>query len=496
MAIVGAGPAGLTAATYLTARGLAVTLVDEYYKVGGRLLGQRYEIPRKPAAERLWDGASIAADLEQQVRERGATILLGRTVWGVEPGWKLHLAPGPEKEVDARAVIIATGAAERAIPVPGWTLPGVMSIGAAQVFTNVHGVAPGRRVLVVGMDPLSLSITGEMIAAGVKVAAVVLPPPGPASGQLAIPADVIAQLAQASALAPSFELRMAGRLFGGRLRGLAARLANLHVLRAWGVPLHLRKALVEIVGDNSVQSVRLASLGPHGELSNIRELVDVDAVCISGGLYPLGDLVGVAGCPMVEIPQLGGQVPVHNGVLETPLEGLFVAGNVIGIEGAAVAVAQGRVAAASAARYLGVAPASAVRQDLEEALSDVSRARKSLPFSFLPDVVVGHRLMEALWQDRELVSKVQPPSSMWDEQPSDLVICRCEEITLGRILAAFEEGASAVPGVKKRTRAGMGRCQGRVCEPVLRRIGNYKTQGVVLPQRSRSPVRPVRLSEF
>src|SRR2546428_5533487 len=234
VAVIGAGPAGLTAAKVLARRGFSVVVLDEYPRPGGRLLGQIYEDRRKPAAERLWDGAAIAAGLEADVRAAGGVILTGRTVWDIEPGWTLHVTPGPDAKIEARAVIVATGATERAIPIPGWTLPGVMTIGAAQVLTNVHAVAPGERVLVAGMDALSLSIVGEMVAAGVNVVGAVLPPPGPLAREYGVPAEAIGQLADASALAPNLVLRLGGRAFHRAPPALAAPAPRLALARGRG----------------------------------------------------------------------------------------------------------------------------------------------------------------------------------------------------------------------------------------------------------------------
>lgn len=495
VAIVGAGPAGLTAAVEVARPGLSVVVLDEYYRPGGRLLGQIYEDRRKPAGARLWDGRAVAEDLEARARAAGVTILAGRTVWDVDAGWKLHVAPGPETEIDARAVIVATGALERAIPVPGWTLPGVMTIGAAQVLTNVHAVAPGRRVLVVGMDPLALSITGEMVAAGVNVVGVVLPRPGPLSGDLAVPARAIARLSQASALAPSVALRVGGRVFGGRLSVVAAALAKVDVLRVWGVPLHLRTALVEIVGSEEVEAARVAAVDARGRTEPGDRLIPVDAVCLSGGLSPLSDLVRLAGCPTATVPELGGPVPLHGPSLETALPGLFVAGNVVGIEGAAVAAAQGRVAALGVLRFLGDAhSASDAERTIADARDAVTTARRSLAFRFLPNVEAGHRRVEALWNGA-LPTEARDARA-GDVGPPDLILCRCEEVSLGSVLAALDDGATAIAGVKKRTRACMGRCQGRVCEDAVERVAAARGGAEILRHRARMPVRPVRLADL
>jgi sarcosine oxidase subunit alpha len=399
VAIVGAGPAGLTAAAYLAARGLRVMVVDEYYRAGGRLLGQRYENPRKPPPHRLWNGEQIACDLEARARRAGAELIVGTSVWDVGPHWHLALSGGTRDTLTARALLIATGCAERAVPIPGWTLPGVMSIGAAQTFTNLHGIRPGARVLVAGIDVLALSVAHEMAQAGVEVVGMALPPPGPPAGAAAVPAEVIGGLASAADLAPSLALRLGARLFGGRLRHIGAVLGSIAVLRVWGIPLHLGKAVLRIEGRDQVESVVLASIGPHGKFGREEAPVPVDAVCISGGLYPLIELAGLAGCPLVEIADLGGRVPLHAPDMRTPVEGLFVAGNVVGVEGATVAMAQGVVAGASIASYLGVG-GTRTAAELASAQAQVERARADAPLTFFPQSAQGRAQLAQRWEEK------------------------------------------------------------------------------------------------
>lgn len=396
VAVIGAGAAGLSAALYLSRLNLDVVVVDEYFRAGGRLLGQRYENPRKPPGERLWDGKNIARALSGEAVSCGARVMTGVSVWNITPGLRLHLGGNAAGELQARAVLVATGAAEKAVPVPGWTLPGVMSVGAAQVFTNLHRVRPGSRVMMVGVDPLSVSVARELKEAGVSVAGIILPPSGVLAGELGLPPEVIGTLSRSAGMAPGALLKLAGGLFGGSRRVLGARLSSLADIRVWGIPLYLRKALVRIEGDGQVQSVVTASISAQGEAAREDQPVPVDAVCISGGLYPSAELAALAGCPMISIPDLGGRVPLHGPSLETPVPGLFVAGNITGIEGAPVAMAQGALAGAGIASYLGKAGRIPERET-DSARIAVEKAREEAPITFLQDAAKGRSLMNAAW---------------------------------------------------------------------------------------------------
>ncbi|HEU5287640.1 MAG TPA: (2Fe-2S)-binding protein, partial [Candidatus Limnocylindria bacterium] len=118
----------------------------------------------------------------------------------------------------------------------------------------------------------------------------------------------------------------------------------------------------------------------------------------------------------------------------------------------------------------------------------------ALAFRFLPEVEQGHAIVDALWRDERPTRRVER-SYPAPAEPT-LLVCRCEEVPLERVAAAFEEGASAIAGLKKRTRACMGRCQGRVCEDVLRRIAVPRGQPDLLRHRPRVPARPIRMEDF
>ncbi|WP_179134599.1 NAD(P)/FAD-dependent oxidoreductase [Oceanobacillus timonensis] len=396
--IVGAGPAGLSAAIDLAKTGISVVVIDEYYRPGGRLLGQLYEDRKAPPEERHWDGKKRAGELAQEAEKLGVTMLCGVTSWTVSDRWHIKLSGSEVQSLTSDALLLATGAAEKALPIPGWTLPGVFSIGAAQTFTNVHNVAIGQRVLVVGADPLALSVVMEMKQAGIDVAGVVLPPASSmVNKHLSSPVESVERLGEAADLAPNPLLRMMGRLATGKLSGLATRALSLNLLKIEGVPAYMRKAAVRIEGDKQVESVTLQPVTVDGEPNGHTEKIDVDTVCLSAGLYPLVDLAQVAHCPIVDIPELGGTVPLHDSDLSTPVSGLFIAGNITGIEGAKVAIAQGKLAAASIAESLDQKPLLPKK----DAMRDVDEARARSPIHFLPNIAKGRQKMRQYWEEHQ-----------------------------------------------------------------------------------------------
>jgi len=391
IAIVGAGPAGLAAASELAQHGGNVVVLDETSTPGGRLPGQIHPVPgSRSRSSRQWsNGAVKAAELKDKATQAGARIICGASVWGIFCGWHVAVAPTDQNfsnaarpaGYDARAVLIATGATQNPLVMNGWTLPGVITAGAARTLINVHHVLPGHNAAVVGLDPLSLAAAQLMSEAGTNVHGIVMPPVNGLQPMPSLPAEAIRTLARFSDFAPSRPLALLGKI-AGKFSPLAARFYPGSGVAVNGIRLFLRKAAQAVEGENRVEQIVVSGITANGgAIDRRQEIWPVDVVVTSAGLSPLVDLVQVAGCPLVHVADLGGWVPLHNPRLETPLEGLFVAGSITGVEGAEVAEASGRLAGINAAGYLGLAPSSIVEQDIRKHRAAVKAARKiSLPF--------------------------------------------------------------------------------------------------------------------
>ncbi|SFE56400.1 NAD(P)/FAD-dependent oxidoreductase [Alteribacillus iranensis] len=393
--IIGAGPSGLSAAIEVAQHGLTAAVIDEYYRPGGRLLGQHYEDPNAPPDDKVWDGKKVADELARKAEDLGVHLFTNVTAWSVSGKWKVELTGASVKSVEAKAMLLATGSIEKALPLPGWTLPGTISIGAAQTFTNLHHIAVGKKVMIVGVDPLSLSVMMEMKNTGIDVVGMVLPPDTPAIGHGHSPARTLERLSDVAGLAPNPLLRTVGKFSLTRFPRLVAHALRFNFLKVNGVPLQLRKVATEIEGNGKVEGITLQSVTIDGKITGEPEHVEVDTVCLSAGLYPMVDLAQTAGCPMVDVPELGGTVPLHGPDMSTPVEGLYVAGNITGIEGAKVTIAQGQLAGISMLASFGKSGSLSV----QEAKENVNKARDISPLRFMPDIEKGRLKMEEIWKE-------------------------------------------------------------------------------------------------
>ncbi|MFA1740467.1 NAD(P)/FAD-dependent oxidoreductase [Lysinibacillus fusiformis] len=392
--IIGAGPAGLAAAITLAEKNIEVLVIDEYLYAGGRLLGQLYE--EKPGT--WWIGIVESERLLERAKAVHVEFLLQTSVSDLEKidrTWIIHTTKGVFR---TQHLLLATGAAESPFPIPGWTLPGVMSVGAAQVMTNVHRVKPGKRGVIVGVNVLSSAIAMELQLAGVQVAAITLPPATLLTEGNSHPLEVMNSLLHVAHMAPSPFVKMGSKFMKNDfMKKLGITFYPKNGVKMWDIPIMLRKAVIEIVGKNQVEGVVLATVNTDGSIvKGSEQRIKADFICIAGGLYPLAELASLAGCPFHYIEQLGGFIPLHNEQMETNLEGLYVAGNITGIEGAKVALAQGEVAALTIAQRLN---GGASNHDIKLAIQAVEKTRAIAHIQFHPEILAGRQQMKQIWNE-------------------------------------------------------------------------------------------------
>lgn len=496
--IIGAGPAGLAAAVTAAELGLHVVLVDEATAAGGQYLssdhrsgdhwsGDPLSGDERAGAEHRFstraerEGGALVARAHALSRAADASLELrwGATVWSLKPNLDGR-APGLTAMVhshavggvqagsecmEADAVILATGARETVTPFPGWTLPGVMTVGAAQLLIKRHGVSPagpGQRVLIAGSGLLLLPAAAKLIESGAHVVGILEA------------AHVGATLSVAlHSLSGVFE--WAPALWDRR----GESWHYLSALRRGRVPYLFGRAVVRATGTDRVETVDIAELDRTGApLPGRTETWPVDLLCVGYGLAPNIELAQLAGARVIYSAALGGwavQVDEASGV-RTNVPGLFVAGEISGISGASSALLSGRTAAMSAAAALGRLPQAELQAEL---VRTVRRRRQNARFGALVNLMFG------------------APDALARAIPDDTPMCRCEEVTAGEVRAAIAAGARSLDALKPALRVGQGLCQGRTCGPALARLMAVETGRPVEAGglfQTRPPVKPVPLA--
>ncbi len=317
IAVVGGGPAGLAAAIEARNCGAQVTLIDENRRPGGQLFKQIHKFFGSQEHRAGVRGYTIGEQLLRECQEAKVDVMLETVVWGIFEGNELALAGKNGSSVmKADKIILAAGASENPLAFPGWTLPGVMGAGAVQTMMNVHRVLPGQQALMVGSGNVGLIVAYQLLQAGAKVHAIVEAAP--------------------------------------QVGGYFVHAAKL---RRSGVPILTSHTVAEASGDEGVEEAVVVSLDDNWQpIEGTEKVFQVDLICIAVGLSPEADLCRMAGCEFEYMRELGGHVPVHNEKMETSIPGLYVAGDVAGIEEASTAMEEGRLAGLAAAEALGYIP--------------------------------------------------------------------------------------------------------------------------------------------
>lgn len=312
--IVGAGPAGLSAAAEAASCGMDTIVFDENSRPGGQLFKQIHKFFGSQEHRAGTRGVCIGEDLVRDARQAGAEVILNAAVMGVFPHKELTIHQDDHIfHVKADQIILATGASENALPFPGWTLPGVMGAGAAQTMMNLHGVRPGRRVLMVGSGNVGLVVSMQLLQAGCTVVGIM--DVAPAVGGYGVHAAKVART---------------------------------------GVPFYMSHTLLRAEGDGRVQRAVIAQLdGSRVPVPGTEKTLEVDTICLAVGLSPSYQLAAMAGCELIEDGKLGGIVPKTDEFGQTSIPGIYVAGDASGIEEASSAMLKGRIAGTYAAACAG-----------------------------------------------------------------------------------------------------------------------------------------------
>ncbi len=437
--VVGGGPAGLAAAAEARRHGLAVALVDERPALGGQIFKQPGLVVRDP---RVLSGRELI-----EAAERSGAQLLLRTSCITLRGTEAVLVEegGKARAVSAKHVLLAPGAHDRPVAFPGWTLPGVLTAGAAQTIVKAHRVAPGKRLLFAGSGPLALAFPAQLHHYGVNIVAALEAGPGPG------PAAVGRLAAAARGNLPL--LRDAMRYRTELLRGR--------------VPLRYRRIVVRAEGRDRVEAVVHAAVDDDWRVRpGTEEREEVDALCVGYGFFPSVELFRVAGCDLRYDEDLGGPVVVVDAWQRTTVPNVLAAGDGTGVRGSYVAEDQGRLA------VLGLVGD-------EQAAGHVRR-----------------RLAHRLRFQRALNRLYRVGPGIYELTTPETVICRCEEVRRAELDRAID-ATPDINVVKNFTRVTMGLCQGRNCQRQIAALISAR-HGVPLAQlplaTPRSPARPTALA--
>ena len=443
--VIGAGPAGLAAATTTAEAGLSTLLLDENAGPGGQVWRA---IDSTPVTERDRLGADYwaGADLVHAARSSGAEIIQRATVWSLDRHLELGVSIGGVScFAKARRVILATGALERPFPIPGWTLPGVMTAGAAQTMLKSSGLVPDGQTVLAGQGPLLWLLAAQILRLGGRIDRIL---------------DTTERRNYLAALPHAFAFVTSPYFAKG--------LAMMKEVRA-KVPVVTGVSELEAAGDGRLATVAYVAGGR-------RETIPAQLLLLHQGVVPNVNLAMAAGIEHRWDDLQLCWSPVLDRDGGTSIDGIAIAGDGAGIGGAGAAVIRGRIAARAAVEAL--APAAAAK------LAPMSTFRASLA-----QAERGRAFLDTLFR----------PARQFRIPSGDTIVCRCEEVTAKDILDAVAIGATGPNQLKAYRRTGMGPCQGRLCGLTVTELmaqARGKSPQEIGYYRLRAPVKPITLAEL
>ncbi|MCP3891592.1 MAG: FAD-dependent oxidoreductase [Desulfobulbaceae bacterium] len=445
--VIGAGPAGLTASSCLAEMGLKVLTLDEQNRIGGQI----YRNVEKASVDNLVKmGPEYRRGLElgERFRKSGAEYSGNSSVWNVEPEGRVCFSKdGVSERITANYIVVATGAMERPMPFPGWTLPGVMGAGAVNGLAKDANLCPSGTVVLAGSGPLLLLEAALLIEKKVKIAAILETTP-----KLPSPA-----------ILPHLPMALFGTAF------LMKGVKMLLDIKKSGVPHYKGVTNLKALGETALTGV-------EAECGSKKLNFSAEMLLVHFGVIPDSHIYRLFGCHMEWQKEQRYWYPSTDEWGRTNFEKIFAAGDGTGVSGALAAEFKGELAALEVASCLGLIPGyerDRLAEPVREAIKKDGYPRPLIDAFFAPD----------------------PKRFSFDDET---VLCRCENVTVGDVRNTVKQGVTDVNEVKIITRSGMGPCQGRMCGPALGEIVAAELDSTI--QKAgllsvRPPLKQIPLSE-
>ncbi len=452
VAIIGSGPAGMSAAIACAEAGVSVSVYDMQTAPGGQIY-RRLEanLASHPTLIRVLgpsysEGSALIARFR---KTPGITYFPNTIVWHTRSDGALTVKRhGETALIQARHIILAHGAMERPAPFPGWTLPGVMTAGAAQTILKSSGAIPSGPTVLAGAGPLLLLVAYQLAKLGTDIRAVLL------TSRLH-PACVGISPALRALQAPGDLAKGLSWFMGLRRRGVA-----------------LRTGVSDLVatGDDKLRQITYRRRGKDNTLA-------ADTLLVHDGIVPATDMTAGSGCAMIWAEDERAWQPVSDSWGQTDVTKVSVTGDARVIGGAKAAGAHGALTGLRVASSLGAMDRATWQQKAGAPRLALQRALSIRP----------------------LMTSLFPLGLSRNLPTAETLICRCEEVTRQQIDNAATAGIRDINQLKALTRCGMGPCQGRSCGATTARVFAEATQRDMIdvgPFRARLPARPVTVQEL
>ena len=452
--VLGAGPAGVAAATIASEQGADVVIIDENSSAGGQIYRappNEFQIHNSFKTQEFHEG-----DNQRNIlRNSKVRAYFNHRVWSISSDLVVStVAPGVLKSWHPKALILANGALERIIPFPGWTLPGVMGLAACTVLLKSQYVLPGQSTVVAGCGPLLISVAYGIVKAGGNVSAII-------------------DLSKKSDWIKVFPKMLS------RPDLLLQGMKWLVKLKKGGVKLYSGHTVTKAKQVSDLLRINIAPINSSGYIldSKYQKIVEGDCLAVGHGLIPSTEITRLLKANHKFDPLKGGWVPVIDEDFRTSIPNVYIAGDASGISGAFSAVHKGRIAGLAALRDLNIISFQEFEKNIKK---DRNLLNKTEIFGKAASYLMRTR--------SELITTITP----------ETIVCRCEDVYRSKIDEAISAGATEINQLKAWTRCGMGPCQGRTCAEAVEAIltsvvGSRELAG---QWTGRPPLRPVPIEQI
>ena len=457
LVIIGGGPAGIAAAATAAKHGLSVALIDERPTLGGQIykrVGPGFKVK---SAKEVGKDYFLGEELIKELDDSSVEVFLETLVATIEDSAVVIAKNGRQAEkLTYKKLLISPGAYDRPVAFPGWTLPGVITAGAAQSLVKTQRVLPGSRIFFAGSGPLALAFPAQLSGYGANIVGIIEAAPRPGIVKA---------------------IRILFSVIGNLDLMRDAAKYQFHLI-ANRIPMNYRRIIVSANGKDRVESVTHARVDRNWRvIAGTEKTVEVDALCVGYGFFPSVELFRLLGCELTYEESRGGAVVKLDNWGATSVANVFGAGDGTGISGSYVAIARGRLAALKIAAEL-------------EKISETSLT--ALATGFQKTFKRRTKFQSAINKAYEI------KSGIYGLADNKTVICRCESVTLENILPVLE--STVDPSVVKAyTRCGMGLCQGRNCQRQISALIAEK-QNISIAEISqatpRFPTKPISLGQI
>jgi len=449
--VIGGGPAGMTAAAAAANAGLSVALVDERPDAGGQIYRGLESGPFRESSA-LGADYRKGAPIIERFRSASIATFFGAALWRIDTdqngGRAAFSCSGLHMSISFRKLVAATGAMERPVPFAGWTLPGVMNLGAAQLLLKSSGLVPSGRVALLGNGPLLLLFAQQLTTAGVRIGAIL---------DTAPPVNKVA-----------LGLKHVKAVLANRKKVLKG-IGMLRAVRQSGIPIYKDVSDVMALGQDQLTELQFVSRDYPAKL-------ELDLLLVHEGVIPNTHLSRALGCKHVWSDSQACFVPFTDSRGRSSNRNVFIIGDGASIRGADAAPASAEVAVSTILSDLDRANAKS-RKVLACALHSLEKEEKFRPF------------LDALYPPRLAVTRIA----------DETIICRCEEVPASALREAVRDGAIGPAQAKAFTRCGMGPCQGRMCALQVSQLLARETSasiGDVGSYNVRFPLKPITLADM